>query len=140
MSTNTPDAGVTVVRLYADAISRGDLDAALEVCHPAIEFSSMLAQLEGATYRGHAGVSRYFADVASAWEEWRVEIEDVLPAPDGRVVIVLRMHVRGRGGGVMLEQEVAHIWELEDGKLRRSTMYRDPDEALQAAGLGISRS
>ena len=130
-----PDEATIPVRRYAEAISRGDLDAALDVCHPEVEFSSMLALLEGRVYRGHAGVRRYFADVAAAWDEWRVEIEHVLPAPDGRAVIVLRMHVRGRGSGVPLEERVAHVWELRDGKLWRSTPYRDLDEALRAVGI-----
>jgi ketosteroid isomerase-like protein len=124
----------------ADAISRGDVDAALEVCHEEIEFSSMLGQLEGATYHGHAGIRRYFRDVAAAWDAWEMETESTLPAPDGRVVIVLRMHVRGRESGVPLELRVAHIWELRDGKLWRSAAYRDPDEALRAAGLKESRT
>jgi ketosteroid isomerase-like protein len=130
-----PDEATTAVQRYADAISRGDVDAALEVCHAEVEFSSLLAKLEGTTYRGHAGVRRYFRDVDAAWDEWRMETEQVLRAPDGRVLIVLRMHVRGRGSRVPLEQSVAHVWELRDGKLWRSTPYRDPEEALRAVGL-----
>jgi ketosteroid isomerase-like protein len=130
-----PDEVTTPVERYADAISRRDVDAALELCHAEIEFSSLLATLEGTTYRGHAGVRRYFKDVDAAWDEWRMETEQVLRVPDGRVVIVLRMHVRGLGSRVPLEQSVAHVWELRDGKLWRSTAYRYPEEALRAVGL-----
>ena len=130
------DEAAGAARRLADAITQRDLDAALEVCHPEIEFSSMLAELEGSTYRGHAGVRRYFDDVASTWEEWRNEPEQVMSAPDGRVLIVLRMHIRGKGSGVPIERRAAHVWELREGKLWRSTPYADPKQALRDTGLG----
>jgi protein-L-isoaspartate(D-aspartate) O-methyltransferase len=125
----------TPAALFARAISERDVEAALEVCHPDIQFSSMLAQIEGTTYRGHDGVRRYFEDVAAAWDEWHVGTEEVRTARDGRLVIVINMRVRGKGSGVLLEERMAHVWELRDGRLWRSTIYRDVERALEAVGL-----
>jgi ketosteroid isomerase-like protein len=122
------------VRGFADAITASDLDAALAVCDPEIEFISMLG-ISGRRYIGHEGIRQYFEDVASAWEEWRVEVHRVAAAPDGRVAIVMTMHVRGRESGAALSELASHVWTVGDGRLLRNELYRDPEEALRAVGV-----
>jgi ketosteroid isomerase-like protein len=122
------------VRGFADAINRADLDAALEVCHPEIVFLSVLA-VDGKPYLGHEGIRRYFDDIHSAWEEWRVDIHSTAIVPDGRVIIEMTMHARGKGSGAPLANFAAHIWRIEDGRLLRNEPYRDRAEAERAAGL-----
>jgi ketosteroid isomerase-like protein len=126
------DERISVVRAFADAITERDLEAALELCHPEIEFFSLMAQLEASPYRGFGGIRRYFKDIDTTWEEWRVEVERLVSAPDGRVVIVMSTHMRGRGSGLPFAQRVANVWEFKDEKLWRATMYRDPADALRA--------
>jgi ketosteroid isomerase-like protein len=118
--------GEAAARGFADAITTGDRDFALAVCHPEVELESVLG-ISGRDYRGHDGILEYFDDISSAWEHWTVEVERVEEAPDGRVVIVMTMHARGRGSGVTLAARTAHIWTLEDGRLRRNQLSRDPD-------------
>jgi ketosteroid isomerase-like protein len=122
------------VRGFADAITDCDLDAALEVCHPEIEFTSMLA-VDGLAYSGHDGIRRYFDDIGSAWEEWRVEIHSISVIPGERVIIESTMHARGKGSGAALANFAAHIWTIKDGKLLRNELYRDRAEAERAAGI-----
>ena len=122
------------VRGFADSITRGDLDAALDVCHPEVEFLSVLA-VDGKAYLGHAGIRQYFEDVTSAWDEWRVEVHRTAVVPDGRVVIEMTMHARGRESGLPIAVFAAHIWTLKDGKLLRNQPFREPEPAERAAGL-----
>jgi ketosteroid isomerase-like protein len=122
------------VRAFAEAVTAGDVEAAVEVCHPEIEFLSVLA-VSGKRYLGHAGIREYFEDVASAWAEWRVEVHRIAPAPDGRVAIVMSMHVRGKESGAVLSARTDHVWTLRDGKLLRNEPFREPGEALRALGL-----
>jgi ketosteroid isomerase-like protein len=124
---------ITTVRAFADAITERDLDAALEVCHPEIEFFSLLAQLEAKPYHGHPGIRRYFEDVAATWDEWRVEVEQLVAAPDGRVAIVMSTHMRGKGSGLQFAERVANVWQFRDERLWRATLYRNPADALRAA-------
>ena len=121
-------------RRFADAITSGDREAALAVCHPEVELNSMLG-ISGRAYRGHDGIDEYLEDVASAWEHWTVEVERVVEAADGRVVIVMTMHARGRGSGATLAGRTAHIWTLRDGRLLRNELYRNPEQALRDVGL-----
>jgi ketosteroid isomerase-like protein len=126
------DERISVVRAFTDAVTERDLDAALELCHPEIEFFSLLAQLEARPYRGFAGIRRYFKEIDETWEEWRVEVEQLSSAPDGRVVIVMSTHMRGKGSGLPFVQRVAVLWEFKDEKLWRAGLYRDPADAVRA--------
>jgi ketosteroid isomerase-like protein len=129
METDNQEA----VRGFADAINRDDLDTALALCHPEIEFVSMLA-VTGRAYIGHQGIREYFEDVRGAFDEWRVEVHGVAPAPDGRVAIAMTMHARGRESGAALSEPASHVWTVRDGRLRRNEHYREPEEALRAVG------
>jgi ketosteroid isomerase-like protein len=122
------------VRGFAAAINRYDLEAALDVCHPEIEFRSVLG-VDGRAYVGHDGIRRYFEDISSAWEEWRVDGHGTAAAPGERVIIEMTMHARGKGSGAPLAAFAAHIWTLRDGKLRRNELFRDRQEAERAAGM-----
>lgn len=122
-------------RLFAEAITRGDREAAVAACHPRVEFESVLG-ISGGRYLGHEGIRRYLDDVASAWDEWRVEVDRVTEGPDGRVLIVMTMHARGKGSGVPLAECTAHIWTVDDGMLLRNEPFREPEQAVRALGLG----
>ena len=90
-----------------------------------------MAQLEARPYRGYAGIRKYFNDVDATWGEWRVEVEQVLSAPDGRVVIVMSTHMRGKSSGLPFTQRLANLWEFRDNKLWRATLYRVPPKRCE---------
>ena len=119
---------------FAVAITTGDREAALALCHPEIEFVSMLG-IGGRSYLGHDGIREYFQDIESAWAEWNVDVERVAEGADGRVAIVMTMRARGKESGLELTQRTAHIWTLRDGRLLRNEHYREPEDALRELGL-----
>jgi ketosteroid isomerase-like protein len=125
--------GEDSVRGLADAINRRDPEAAIAVCDPDVEFLSVLA-VSGKAYRGHAGIREYFEDIASAWEEWRVEVHRIASGADGRVAIVMTMHMRGKGSGAALSEQTGHIWTLRGSKLLRNQPFREPEQALREVG------
>jgi ketosteroid isomerase-like protein len=122
------------VPALADAITRGDVDAAVAVCDPEIEFLSVLA-VSGQAYLGHNGIREYFDDISAAWDESRVEVHRVAAGRDGRVGIVMTMHMRGKESGAPLSERTGHIWTLRDGKLLRNQPFREPEEALREIGV-----
>ena len=124
-------------RRFADAVTRRDPDAAIAECDPEVEFVSVLAALEPTAFRGAAGIREYFKVVASAWKEWRVVLDRVEEAPDGRVAVAMTTHMRGRDSDAQLAQGIGHLWELRDGKLFRVTPSRDPAEPFRIAGLAV---
>jgi ketosteroid isomerase-like protein len=133
------DERISTVQAFADVITERDVEAAIELCHPEIEFFSLMAQLEARPYKGFAGIRRYFEEIDATWDEWRVAVEQLVAAPDGRVAIVMSTHMRGIGSGIPLAERVANVWEFKDEKLWRATLYRDPAEALRATEVPLEK-
>ena len=59
--------GEAAARLFADAVTRGDRAAAVALCHPEVEFNSVLG-ISGRAYLGHNGIREYFDDVEASAE------------------------------------------------------------------------
>jgi ketosteroid isomerase-like protein len=121
------------VRRFADAITGRDVEAAVAVCDPEIEFLSVLA-LSGRAFSGHEGIRQYFDEVASVWDEWKVEVHRTAAGPDGRVAILMTMHWRGRESGTAFSERAGHVWTLREGRLLRNEPFRDPEDALRELG------
>ena len=74
-------------------------------------------------------------DWLSQWvRPFSVEVEELIPAGDA-VVALIRWHGTGRGSGVKVEGEGAHVWEIRDEKAVRWDIYRDRERALADAGV-----
>jgi ketosteroid isomerase-like protein len=124
------------VRGLAEAINRRDVGAAIALCDPEIEFLSVLA-VSGKAYFGHDGIREYFEDIASTWAEWTVEVHRIARGADGRVAIVMTMHMRGKESGAELSEQTGHIWTLRDSKLLRNQPFREPERALRELGARV---
>jgi len=70
----------------------------------------------------------------SAWDAFRLEAEAFLPADD-KVVVLIVIRGRGKGSGVDVATEGAHVWTMRRSKAVRVEAYMDRAEALEAAGL-----
>jgi ketosteroid isomerase-like protein len=51
------------------------------------------------------------------------------------VVVVGRVHGRGKRSGVAIEAPAAWVFHLRDARLTYLRLYLDREEALEAAGL-----
>jgi ketosteroid isomerase-like protein len=58
------------------------------------------------------------------------QVYDALGRRDFEVLAVLRVRLQGRGSGVELDDRVAQLWTLRDGKLVRMRLRQDADAAL----------
>jgi ketosteroid isomerase-like protein len=91
---------------------------------------------EGGEYHGREGLAFAWRDFLSAWEDFRVEAERVLPGREGMYVLLLRNIGRGKGSGMLIEAEVANVMTMRDGRIARLEMFWDREAALRAAGAG----
>jgi uncharacterized protein len=70
----------------------------------------------------------------SPWEDWRCEAENFVP--NGEFVVVLARYTgQGKGSGVSVDTEGAHLWRMRDGKAIRLEVFSNRGKALAAAGL-----
>jgi ketosteroid isomerase-like protein len=89
---------------------------------------------EQQVYPGIEGAREFIADWLDAWEDWRIEVEQLLDAGDD-VVAIVRQRGRSKATRLPVDMHFAQLWTLRDGKQLRMRMYADPDDALRAAGL-----
>lgn len=87
----------------------------------------------GEAYRGHAGVARATERWLEPYERLTIELEQIVGAED-RLVSIHRVWGRARHTGIEAEGPVAYLWTFRDGKVIHFQSYRDPEEALAAAG------
>ena len=74
---------------------------------------------------------REFLDV---YEHLTARAERIVDAGDV-VVAVVSWHGSGKASGVEFAVRHGSVWTISDGKVTRIENYRDPAEALEAAGL-----
>jgi len=132
---------VDLVRRAYEAFNRGGVDACVSegVWSPDIVWDVTPSGIPGlGTYRGQAEVRRFFEDdwfSAFPFDEWEVEVEDVIDAGDQVVISMSRQHGRGASSGAVAELELAQLSIVRDGQIVRVDNYTDRKTALGAAGL-----
>jgi ketosteroid isomerase-like protein len=89
---------------------------------------------DGGEYHGLDGLAAAWRDFLSAWEDFRVHTERVVPGDEGVYALLLRLRGRGRGSGVETDAEVANVVHMKDGRITHLEMFWDRAEALTAAG------
>ena len=123
-----------------DAWNRRDVDWVIANCVPEMEFVPAVAgSVEGEerrTVRGADGIRRFFADLEETWERFEVEVQEYREVEDA-LVVVCRIHAKGRGSGLELDQPMAMVSWFRDDKFARAQSFLDLDEALQAAREGV---
>jgi len=84
-------------------------------------------------YRGLAGVQAALESSDESFEEFELAPTEMIGVGDNHVVVVLKMSGRGRGSGVPVEETIAHLWTMRDGKAVEMQVYSDPADALRDA-------
>ena len=108
-------------------------EAAIELSADDLRFVSRVIAVEGAEYRGHAGIQQYFDDMTDAWQEWRNETVAVEELGAGVVLAEFTFRAVSRSG-VAMELPGAGLFTLAAGKVTRCHIYATRAEALEAAG------
>lgn len=89
---------------------------------------------ESAEMHGRDGIARFIENQMEAFDELEVVPHEFIDAGD-RVVVPIHFGGRARYTGMDVSFAVVHVVTVRDGKLARTDMYREKDEALTAVGL-----
>jgi uncharacterized protein len=125
-------ANEELIRSAYGAFARDDLEAAMELIDPDVVVRDRPEAPDPRTYRGREGVLDALASSDESFEEFELQPLRWVATGD-HVVIELRMSGRGRGSGVPVEETIAHLWTVRDGKLVALQVYSDPEDALRDA-------
>lgn len=130
------DNGEIATRLF-DAWNEGDLEDVMPLVAAGIEWLEVggVPDKTGAEIHGQAQVRSMLESLYETWQHYRLEPEEVRAVGDDRVVAVLLEVARGRASGVDVASRWGYLMTFRDGQVARVEAYRDPDQALEAAGL-----
>jgi ketosteroid isomerase-like protein len=129
------EENVEIVRRSTDAYNRRDLDGILENWAPdAVLDWSNSRGFEAGVFRGHSEIRAFTQRFLEAFDDVRLEIEDLVEVEDGLLVMENVTHLRGRDG---IEVQARSTWliTVQDGEQSSLTLYQTKQEALEAAGL-----
>ena len=111
---------------------RGNWRLRFDLYHPDMEWgwSDEFPGL-GGVYKDTRNPNPRLRAWLSEWENWRAQAEDYLEFGD-HVVVLARYHGQGRGSGVEIHQEGAHVFELRDGKIVRMEIFASREKAIES--------
>jgi len=98
-----------------EAFNARDIERALAAMHPDVEWPN---GIEGGWVHGREAVRAYWT------RQWtmidpRVEPRRFVTDADGRVVVDVHQVVRNLHGTIVTDRMVRHVYDLEDGLIRR---------------------
>jgi ketosteroid isomerase-like protein len=130
---------LTNIELVSDvfaAFNRRDLDAAIAVCHPDVEFFAPTAEMAnaGEPYRGHDGMRKYYEDVSRVWLELEVLPREYRDADDSTVLVFGRVYGRGEGGYIQ-DSPAQWVMRIRDGLVWSIRVFTNRSAALAEAGV-----
>ncbi len=120
---------------FVDAAKRGDVDMSLLDSDVVYEDANLPDHI-GEAYRGHEGIVRAAERWAEASETLSISLERIVGSGD-HLVSIHTARSKARHSGIEFEEPLAYTWTLRDGKVIHFQSFRDPDQALKAAGLAM---
>ncbi|MGH2994323.1 MAG: nuclear transport factor 2 family protein, partial [Solirubrobacterales bacterium] len=102
---------VEIVRRGFEAVARDGWEALTPLLDPEFAMTTPpdLA-MEPDTYRGEAGMRRYFESFEEAMEDIRIVPEGELLGAGDKVFVPFRLSARGRETGIEAEQHAFQVW------------------------------
>ncbi|MFL5842402.1 MAG: nuclear transport factor 2 family protein [Thermoleophilaceae bacterium] len=126
---------VAIFEAAVDALNRVDRDALGDVVDPQIMFVPLRSAVTGA-YLGHQGIEQFLEENEARYEMFRAEFNELRPLPDGRLIAIGHIRLRGKGTGDDTLYPTAGIAGFRDGRLASWRDYGNEAAALAAAGEG----
>jgi ketosteroid isomerase-like protein len=127
---------VEIVRPMYGAFNRRDWDAMFRRTDPEFAFTYRNPGLtpDAGTRRGRDEVVAFAEEYGGAFDRLIWEPEEFFERED-RVVALVNVHSRPRGGDVDLVVQNGHLWTLHGGVVLSCESFPIPESALEAAGL-----
>jgi ketosteroid isomerase-like protein len=120
-----------VLRRAYEAFNQRDLEAALALMDPDVEWPNVL---QATTLQGRDAVRAYWLDQFETIDP-RAEPEAFEPLGEDEVVVMVHQVVRDRGGTVLADVRLAHGYVFRGDRVARMAIYPTLDAARRAASL-----
>jgi ketosteroid isomerase-like protein len=124
-----------LARVVFDAFNRRDIETALAIVDERVEFLAPTAEIanEGRPYVGHAGMRKYYEDVAAVWKELEVTPTDIREVDDA-VLVLGRVYGRAEGGYIQ-DSPAQWVMRFRAGRIWWIRVYTNRGAAFAELGL-----
>jgi ketosteroid isomerase-like protein len=126
---------VELARKTWAAVQRGDYTVAQQLLTADAVIVQPPEVPDAKTYRGREAIRRGWEDWPKQWDDFRLDLIDVIDVSDDVVISVTRQRGRGRESGIDMDFEVYFVAHGRDGMTNRLEMFFSREQALKAAGL-----
>jgi ketosteroid isomerase-like protein len=127
----------TTIRGIYEAFARGDVPAVLGALHEQVEWNEAehVTYWPGGAFIGpQAVVTGVFARIIQDIPNFSIDVRRIVAAGDA-VLVEARYRGTVTATGKALDAQVAHVWDLRDGKVVRFQQYTDTWQFAQATGV-----
>jgi ketosteroid isomerase-like protein len=121
-----------LLRRFYEALNGGDFDAMMGLCDQEVEVYVSPEVVRTVPPRGHRDVEAWLRNWFASWHDYQPEPEDFVEAGD-QVVALVHLRARGKGSRFEIDEEVADVFEVDEGKISKLRLYVERDVALAQA-------
>jgi len=128
---------VEVVRSVYEAFARGDVPAVLGAMDEQIEWheAEHITYWPGGPFVGpQAVLEGVIARIPEDYDGFRIDVRRFVGCGD-TVLVEARYRGTVRATGKALDAQVAHVWDLRDGRLVRFQQYSDTWQFAEVTGV-----
>ncbi len=121
-----------LLKRFYEAINDENVDAVMDLCAKEVEVYMPPEVVSAVAPRGHRDVGSYLRQFMDSWHMYRPEPEDFIEAGD-EVVALVHLRARGKGSRFEIDEEIADVFRVDDGKISRMRLYVHREQALPRA-------
>jgi ketosteroid isomerase-like protein len=129
------EENVEIVRRSYERVNDGLEILPLEFFDPDYEFDAREVAPSFGVIRGYAAVQAALLEYWQTFEDFSLELKDVVHADGERVVTAVRDGGRMKGSDAEIWNDLFHVWTFRHGKVLRLSSHNEKKRALEAAGL-----
>jgi len=134
LSRQQIDYATSGLREAYAAFNRGDIDAAVRILDPEVEWIEPPEFPGGGTYHRVNGARQYLAQSRAGAAEVISEPEQFIPAGN-RIIVFVHARVLPKGSYTWQHVRLADVYTFQNGRAIHMRAFANRDDALQWAGV-----
>jgi hypothetical protein len=129
------EENVSVIRKICELHTVGEFKQARKLTARKIQYEMMDFSEVIWPLRHYPDVLGQMRDYLEAWEAFTYSYDEFIDANETRVISVIHIVGRGKGGGTAIDRHFSEVWTMEKGKPTHYRVFRSRAEGLISVGL-----
>lgn len=128
------EKAIAGLRAAYAAFNRGDIDRAVQLFDPNVEWTEPVEFPGGGTYHGVEGAKHYLSQSRAAAADVISEPERFIPSRN-RIVVFVYARVLPKGSSSWQEVRLADVYTFREGRVTQMHAFSNRQDALHWAGV-----